>query len=189
MTSGDVQLFLVPALSLEARTTLERSVSSRVKADLSSLLTQDQYNAAVAADCNLYAWPLSDGADELRTWDAIRRGDYLAFYDSAAYLYIAAVKYKVRNADLGSAIWGEIGNAKDLIVFLETPTSVNLSLDRFSDFLEPGEKTSQTSEATVTKIRKFLYDRSRFPFRSLLFNLRRSRKLPHFANESEFGLE
>ena len=164
--SGDLQLFLIPTVLLQDRAKLESSVSSRVVADLSGILSADQFTAAVASDGHLYAWPLRSQTEEQAAWEAMGRGDYLAFHTATSFVYVASVTTKLQSAELCAAIWNSDGQDYDLIVFLEKPTRINVSLENLAAYLNPSDaviKLTETATATIrssyTTIRDFVLDR------------------------------
>jgi cell wall-associated NlpC family hydrolase len=102
---SDVRLFFAPASGKAAQEHVRLSLSRPIATDLSATLSADVLEQA-SNDGLYYAWGARPGARNDITWLRMREGDYVVFYVTGLYQYIARVKVTIRSAATAEQIWG-----------------------------------------------------------------------------------
>lgn len=162
MTSSDtpadnVSVFFVPASGTEAREHLSLTVSRPIATQLDQIIPPETIATAKATDGNLYAWAAVEGVRNSITWNRMKPGDIVVFYEDRTYSFVGRVTEKIDSEATGEALWGrnQKGETWRLIYFLTKPRRVDVPLDRLGDFLqdEPYQGFIQLSAAREAKIR------------------------------------
>jgi MoxR-like ATPase len=152
---NDVRLFFAPASGKAAQEHVRLSLSRPIAPDLSATLSSEILERA-SNDGLYYAWGARPGARNDLTWLRMRAGDYVVFYVTGLYQYIARVKVTVRSTPTAEQIWGlDPGGASwELIYFLTPPQRIDVPLETLSDTLQaaPYQGFVELPEARVAKV-------------------------------------
>jgi len=140
MGSDAPGVFLVPSSNDSALSNFERTVLDGVSREL-----LNDYSSIPFRSERVPVWGTKEG--NLSTWEQIREGDYLLFYQDSHYPYAAQVLTTEQNEPLGKEIWPnfEDGEPWEYIIYLlniaETgiqPEEVNKAAGYDSGFFPRG---------------------------------------------------
>jgi MoxR-like ATPase len=132
MGSDAPRVFLVPSSNDSALSNFERTVLDGVSREL-----LNDYSSVPFRSEQVSVWGTKEG--NVSTWEQIREGDYLLFYQDGHYPYAAQVLTTEQNEPLGKEIWPnfEAGEPWEYIIYLLNVTETDVSrkeVNQFADY-------------------------------------------------------
>ena len=85
-----------------------------------------------------YAWGARPGPNNTQTWSIMNRNDYVLFYQSKRYTFLAQVLAKIDNPEFAKALWGttEDGTSWRHVYFVAKPVRIDVPIERLGDHLQ-----------------------------------------------------
>lgn len=122
------QVFLVPSSSSAALTNFERTVLEGVETR-----KLQQYTKIPFRSDTLSVWGTKEG--NVSTWEQLKEGDYLLFYQNRHYAYAARMLATEVNESLGRELWPdhEDGDPWKYIMYLLDVTETDISREEINE--------------------------------------------------------
>jgi MoxR-like ATPase len=131
MSDRKPQAFLAPSSNSQARANFDRTVVDRVETNKIT-----EYSPFPFTSERLPVWGTREG--NRSTWEQIREGDYLFFYQNGNYPYAARVLGTERNESLGKTLWPDADEDDPwkYIIYLLDVADTNIQRDKLNEFAD-----------------------------------------------------
>lgn len=131
---------MVPASGRAARDHIDATIARPINPEIArGHLSAEDIESVGNDGRGIFAWGAVPGPDNRRTWDAMMPGDYVAFYQSKQYTFLARVLRKKQDRPFATELWGTDGGEKtwELMFFLTPPDRISKTLDDLAEYLQP----------------------------------------------------
>jgi hypothetical protein len=138
---SDIQnLFVAPASGREAAAHVLDSIANPIsKISPASFFDEEFLRTAREPDSdNFYAWGARPGKRNSVYWSALKRDDYVLFYQNKRYTFVAQILATADNEPFAEALWGrtDTGEAWRHVYFLTQPIRIDVPIERVSEYLQ-----------------------------------------------------
>ncbi|MFB6114217.1 MAG: AAA family ATPase [Halodesulfurarchaeum sp.] len=130
MTDGP-HVFLVPSSNSAARENFDRTVLDGVEVEVI-----ESHSSLSFTPERLPVWGTKEG--NLSTWEQLREGDYLLFYQEGAYAYAARILTTEESEDLARTLWPdhEEDSPWKYIMYLQDVFPIDVSRSEINDLAD-----------------------------------------------------